>query len=44
MTLIRAPKKTKPGTPPNAARQPRKPGSGRGKPAAGYNPGTKSWR
>jgi len=35
--------KTKVGTPPNASRKPRVPGSGRGRPAKGYDPETKTW-
>jgi hypothetical protein len=34
---------TKKGTPPNASWKPRVPGSGKNRPAKGYDPVTKTW-
>ena len=34
---------TRPGTAPNEPRKARKPGSGRNRPAKGYDPVTKTW-
>jgi len=35
--------KTRPGTKPNASKKPAVPGSGRNRPAKGYDPETKTW-